>query len=294
MALNRTQLEAQIAEYLKLLSASRSPNTVRAYQKDFAQLAESLGPSGLDSDAISKTLRVFGTTPVTRARKLSAIRSLCQFLMKSGAILVDPSLGIEAPIRRKTLPKVLSQSQMTDLLDQNSSSKSPLRDQAVLELMYSAGLRASEVVALRLNDLELDKGMARVLGKGSKERLVLFGEACRNAITEYIRSERTAGKVQNPNPTLFTGPTGKPMTTRTVQNIVKRWCISAGLPPESSPHTLRHSFATHLLDGGAGLKTVQQLLGHESLATTQIYTHISIERLKDVVQSAHPKSKPKR
>jgi integrase/recombinase XerC len=184
----------------------------------------------------------------------------------------------------------MNQHQAEALLENDSVSKTPLRDQVILELLYSAGLRASEVVSLKWDDIQLNSGLLRVRGKGSKDRMAVFGSSCAAAIAEYVRSERVASIAPKEQP-LLTNSAGRSLTSRTVQNVVKRWCLQAGLPPDISPHTLRHSFATHLLDGGADLKTVQQLLGHESLGTTQVYTHISIERLRESVMKAHPKSK---
>jgi integrase/recombinase XerC len=153
--------------------------------------------------------------------------------------------------------------------------------------MYAAGLRASEVVGANLSDIDFQEGNISVFGKGSKQRMTLFGSTCRAALHDYISAERATPTEGDP---LFTNLKGRRLTTRTVQNIVKRWAQQAGLSPTVSPHTLRHCFATHLLDNGADLKSVQQLLGHESLATTQVYTHISIERLKRAVEEAHPRS----
>jgi site-specific recombinase XerD len=202
----------------------------------------------------------------------------------------DPTEALEAPIRRRRLPKALSQHQAVELLDQADVGKTPLRDRALLEIMYAAGLRASEVVGVNVGDLDFESRVLKVFGKGSKERLTLFGETCGEALQEFIAKERTPAAEPGPGEPLFTNDKGKRLTTRTVQNVVKRWALHAGLSPETTPHTLRHSFATHLLDGGADLKSVQQLLGHESLATTQIYTHISVERLRDAVLKAHPRS----
>jgi integrase/recombinase XerC len=154
--------------------------------------------------------------------------------------------------------------------------------------MYSAGLRASEVVGVNIRDLDLVNCSLRVFGKGNKERVTLFGKTCAEGLSHYFAAERA--RSSDPSDPAFTNRNGQRLTTRTVQNIVKRWAVRAGLPPDVSPHTLRHSFATHLLDGGADLKSVQQLLGHESLATTQIYTHLSIERLKETVDKMHPRS----
>jgi len=224
---------------------------------------------------------------VTRARKLSTLRAFSRYLTTLGHLTNDPTEALEAPIRRRKLPKNLSQTETTELLDQPGETQTPLRDRALLELMYSAGLRVSEVVGINLPDLDFRQGMVRVIGKGDKERDCLFGRTCEGAIRDYLNGERVPPKSGQP---VFTNNKGGRLTTRTVQNVIKRWAVRAGLPPTISPHTLRHSFATHLLDGGADLKTVQQLLGHESLATTQIYTHVTIERLKDAVKKAHPRS----
>lgn len=283
-------LDAAIQEFLDHLVARRSPHTIRAYGNDLGQLAELTGGEfHFDVETLRTYLRKYGKSASTRARKLSTLRSFATFARRKSWIERDPTELLEAPIRRRKLPKALSQLQVHELLEQPSRSASPKRDLAVLELMYSAGLRASEVVGVNLPNVDLTDQILRVRGKGSKDRLTLFGSACAEAIRDYISSERKA-PVDTEVP-LFTNGKGSRLTTRTVQNIVKRWARQVGLPPDVSPHTLRHSFATHLLDGGADLKSVQQLLGHESLATTQVYTHVSIERLKDTVRSAHPKSK---
>lgn len=282
-----SSLAAWIDEFLDHLRATRSPHTVRSYAVDLTQLAASLGgESDLEPERLRQYLRAYGSSPVTRARKLSALRSFVKFLRRSGRLDRDPTEFFEAPYRRKRLPKALSALETSDLFDQGDVGKSPMRDRAILELMYGAGLRAAEVVGARTEDLNMVEMALRVRGKGSKDRITLFGQAAAEAIARYQDLERVQA-VSNPEP-LFTNPKGFPLTTRTIQNIVKRWAIHAGLPPETSPHTLRHSFATHLLDGGADLKSVQQLLGHESLATTQVYTHISVDRLRKTIDQAHP------
>ena len=279
-----------IDDFLAHLAARRSANTVRAYGSDLQQLAASIkSVEQFTADHCRAYLRLHATTPVTRARKLSTLRAFSRYLRRLGTIGTDPTEALEAPIRRRKLPKNLSQTEATQLLDQPGETRTPLRDRALLELMYSAGLRVSEVVGVDLVDLDLRQGVVRVIGKGDKERDCLFGKTCAGALHDYMDGERTKPTKGQP---LFTNAKGSRLTTRTVQNVIKRWAVRSGLPPTISPHTLRHSFATHLLDGGADLKTVQQLLGHESLATTQIYTHVSIERLKDAVKKAHPRSKP--
>ncbi len=284
-------LDDWIQSFLDHLRATRSPHTVRSYGADLSQLAASLdGHNELTEPRLRAYLRTYGVSPPTRARKLSTLRSFVKFLWAAGKLAADPTESLEAPFRRKRLPKALSALQAGDLLDQENAGRTPVRDRAMLELMYAAGLRAAEVVGANLMDLDHKERSLRVRGKGSKDRMTLFGQAAEEALAAYLGKEREPSKVQ-PEP-LFTNPKGQRLTTRTVQNIVKRWALRAGLPPETSPHTLRHSFATHLLDGGADLKSVQQLLGHESLATTQVYTHLSIERLKETVRKAHPRSNP--
>lgn len=282
-------LDEHIEGFLKSLAAKRSPHTVRSYGADLKQLSEMLrGDDSLTPTRLRAYLREYGATPVTRARKLSTLRTFAKHLKRVGLIDSDPTEALEAPIRRKRLPKALNQTQASELLDQEGESRSPLRDRALLELMYAAGLRASEASGTNLQDLDMKECGILIRGKGSKERMSLFGSTCKSALKDYIQGERVPPKGTD---ALFTNSQGGRITTRTIQNIVKRWAAQAGLPPETSPHTLRHSFATHLLDRGADLKTVQQLLGHESLATTQIYTHLSIERLHKVVEEAHPRSK---
>ena len=282
-------LATDVEAFLSHLAAVRSPNTCKSYGADLAQLVSVLGDDGeLTADALRDYLRKYGTSSATRARKLATLRTFVRYLLRIGRIDGDPTELIEAPIRRRRLPKALSQHQAEQLLDQAPVGKTPLRDRALLELGYGAGLRASELCGVKMRDLDLEDCSVRVFGKGSKERVCLFGSACREAVLSYIDKERVAPNAGDP---LFTGPTGGALTSRTVQNVIKRWARSAGLPEDVTPHTLRHSFATHLLDGGADLKTVQQLLGHENLETTQVYTHVSIERLREAVEKAHPKSK---
>lgn len=282
------ELDSLIQSFLDHLAARRSPHTVRSYGSDLAQLSNSLeGAFDLTPARLRLYLRRYGSTPVTRARKLSTLRTFVKYLKQIGRLEADPTESLEAPIRRKKIPKALSHDQASELLDQPDDGRTPLRDRALLELMYAAGLRASEVVGVNLSDINFAEGTIMVRGKGNKQRLTLFGHTCESALNDYTSGERVAPVEGNP---LYTNEKGKRITTRTVQNVVKRWARRAGLPVGVSPHTLRHSFATHLLDGGADLKSVQQLLGHESLATTQIYTHISIERLKQAVDKSHPRA----
>jgi len=282
-------LDQWIQSFLDHLSASRSKATVRSYGSDLAQLSLSLGgDNDLTPESLRRYLRAYAPNPVTRARKLATLRAFATFLRRSGRLASDPTEMLEAPIRRRPLPKALSQHQAEQLLEQEHVGKTPLRDRAILELAYGAGLRAAEIVHTNVSDLDLQERSVNVLGKGNKGRIALFGDPCRLAIETYLSEERTAAAEGDP---LFTNLRGAALSTRTIQHVIKRWARAAGLPDDVSPHTLRHSFATHLLDGGADLKTIQQLLGHENLATTQVYTHVSIERLRSAVEKAHPKSK---
>ena len=284
-------LDQLIQNFLDHLSAQRSSNTVRSYGSDLAQLSMFLkGQFDLTPDCLRGYLRKYAPTPITRARKLSTLRTFVKYLRAAGVLDFNPTEVLEAPFRRKKLPKALSQRQASEMLDQEDAGRTPLRDRALLELMYSAGLRVSELVGVNLVDMDFQGQTLRVRGKGNKERIALFGRTAATAIKDYLAEERIP-PVEGHQ--LFTNREGGRVTTRTVQYVVKRWALRVGLPPETSPHTLRHSFATHLLDGGADLKSVQQLLGHENLATTEIYTHVSMERLKATVDSAHPKSASK-
>ena len=283
-------ISAHIDGFLLHLSARRSANTVKAYGADLKPLRTEIAElSSFNPEQLRGFLRKHTATPITRARKLSTLRTFAGYLRQLDLIPTDPTESLEAPIRRRRLPKALSSTETTSLLDQDAQTRTPLRDRALLELMYGAGLRVSELVGVNMPDIDLRENVVRVTGKGDKDRVCIFGKTCRTAILDYLDSERIPPITGKP---LFTNPKGGRLSTRSVQYAIKRWAIRAGLSPKVSPHTLRHSFATHLLDGGADLKTVQQLLGHESLATTQIYTHVSVERLKDAVRKAHPRSNP--
>jgi site-specific recombinase XerD len=272
-------------EYLDFLRSRKSESTLRAYASDLKQLDEfNQGEFKFDTENLRLFLRKFGGGATTRARKLSTLRGASKFLKSRGHIEKDPTEPLEAPYRRNRLPKSINLEQANNLLDQSTNSKTPLRDKAILELLYGAGLRVAELISVDLDIIDWSNRQIRIIGKGNKERFVFFGESAKAALLEYQSNERVPGQA------LFTNPKGHRLTTRTVQKICKRWALHAGLPPDLSPHTLRHSFATHMLDHGADLKTIQQLLGHSSLATTQIYTHVSIDRLHEAVNRAHPKS----
>lgn len=282
-------LDEAIQSFLDHIGSRGSAHSARSYGSDLAQLTEITdGRFDLSEPTLRRYLREYGVSPVTRARKLSCLRSFVRFCLLAGWIESDPTESLEAPFRRRTLPKALSQTQAAGFLDGFEDSRTPRRDRALVELAYATGMRASEIVAVDVGDLDWKSRRLVVLGKGNKERVVLFGEVCEEVLRDYLDNERVSAKGSDG---LFTNSAGGRLTTRTLQNVVRRFARSAGLPDDVTPHTLRHSFATHLLDGGADLKTVQQLLGHENLATTQIYTHVSIDRLRESVGRAHPRGR---
>lgn len=292
----KNPLEEAVKEFLNHLSATRSAHTVRAYGADLRQFmlvcrARGIShPRDLSPEDVREYLRRYGSSPVTRSRKLCALRAFGRFLLAMGLSPTDPTTGVEAPYRRKRLPRDLTPQQAERLVT-FSLGKSPLRDRAILELLYGAGLRAGEVVGLNLGDVDLRERVVRVRGKGNKERLAVFGEPCERALRAYLAGERSQGAGAEPSDPLFVNDKGKRLSVRSLQRVVERRRKALGFSESVTPHTLRHSFATHLLTGGADLRTVQQLLGHESLATTQVYTHVSIERLREVIARRHPRGR---
>lgn len=285
-------IDEAVDRFLSAFGTGRSLHTVRSYRSDLRQLTEVCTERGasdvsrLGTSEVRAYLRKYGKLPVTRARKLCSARAFCKYLLDVGELRSDPCALVDAPVKKRDLPKSLSPLQVDELLDIELGS-SPLRDIAILELLYGAGLRASEVVAIDFENLDLKSMSVRVRGKGKKERIALFGKAAAEAVQRYMEQERPQSK----SSALFVNKKGNRLSQRTVQLILERRRAMAGLPADATPHSLRHSFATHLLDGGADIKTVQQLLGHESLATTQVYTHVSVERLREVVAKKHPRGR---
>ncbi|RYG26049.1 tyrosine recombinase XerC [bacterium] len=277
-------MDEAVAGFLAHLTARKSANTVRSYSSDLEQLRAMTPELPLTPERLRLYLRRYAPHPATRARKLSTLRAFCKYLVTQGLAASDPTERLEPPIRRRALPRGIGATEAGDLM----AAPLKMRDRALLELLYGAGLRVSEAAGLDLGDLDLPGRAARVKGKGAKERMVVFGEPCRKAIEAYIAEERVTPTSGNP---LFTNTKGGRLTVRSMHTAVKASAEAAGLPSGLSPHGLRHSFATHLLDGGADLKSVQQLLGHEDLSTTQVYTHVSVERLRAAVSSAHPRAK---
>ena len=231
-----------------------------------------------------------GVSKRTIARKLSCLRSFFRFLCREGIIDHNPAEPVPTPRLEKRLPSFLDEQQMTRLLAAPSTKRwQDVRDRAILETLYSTGMRVSELAGLNLDDLDEISGTVIVRGKGKKERLCPIGETALKAIRVYM-AKRPKGKALRVPYALFVSQKGNRLTVRQVDRLLVRYVRAAGLPASISPHSLRHSFATHLLDRGADLRSVQELLGHASLSTTQIYTHVTAQRLKKVYDQAHPRA----
>jgi len=224
----------------------------------------------------------------TIGRHLSSLRSFFRFLTRENYLKINPILMLSSPKLDKHLPSVMTETEVAKLIEsafaKDDKDERGLRDRAILETFYSSGLRISELTALSLSDIDFISGIIKVMGKGKKERVVPIGDTALMAIRKYLDKRKKQGEV------IFLNKNGSRITTRGVWDIVKKYLKSAGINQGISPHTFRHSFATHLLNRGADLRTVQELLGHASLSTTQIYTHLTTERLKSVYDKAHPRA----
>jgi len=275
-----------------------SPHTLRAYAGDLRQLAGFLrgdgvgSPLAVDHLAVRRYLlflRDHGYSAKTIARKLSSARALFRFLVDEGRLAYSPIFAVRVPRGRRTLPRVLGESEIRDLLDApDPETLLGRRDRAILETLYSTGIRNSELVSLDARDLDLPGAAARVRGKGKRERLVPLGSFAVAALDHYLDARKDAPL--EPDAPVFVNRFLERLSDRGVRKILRKNLLRAGLPESVTPHTIRHSFATHLLDRGADLRSVQELLGHKNLSSTQIYTHVSTERLRRIYEKAHPRS----
>ncbi|UCF86379.1 MAG: tyrosine recombinase XerC [Desulfobacteraceae bacterium] len=288
-----------------------SQHTIRNYQIDLRQFSEFLVSKGILQDSRNSDIGIgaidsqvirsyigslFGRfRRTTIARKLSAVRSFFLFLERKGISKGNPAADISTPKLEKYIPNYLPVDDVFRLLE-GPERKKPmgLRDLAILEVLYSCGFRVSELEALTISSIDFDERLVSVIGKGDKERVVPIGRQALRAIrnyleaTQYLRQKNGGNSLDGP---LFINFRGGPLTGRSIGRIIKRYAREIGLTSEISPHSMRHTFATHLLDGGADLRSVQELLGHESLSTTQKYTHVSLDRLMKVYDKAHPRSR---
>jgi integrase/recombinase XerD len=298
--------EHHVLDFLGYLEFERglSRNTLEAYRSDLLQLGSFLERRDVGVlDVSHSDLAGFldelaagaeGRPPVSAAtiqRKAACLRSFYRHLRREGALDHDPTADLRAPRKSQRLPHVLTRGEIARLLaTPRGTDPATLRDRALLELMYACGLRASEATGLQIGDLDLRHGVLRTRGKGSKERLVPVGRQAITAVRAYLDRGRPALVGVRDQPRLFVNQRGGELTRQGLYKIVQRHARAAGLEGKMSPHTLRHTFATHLLAGGCDLRAVQEMLGHADIATTQIYTHLSAERLKDVYFRAHPRA----
>jgi len=273
-----------------------SPNTVESYHRDLAALLRFTGRRRVvtltrsDLEAFVRHLMEAGLSPRSVARAVACVRGFFRFLVRDGHLRQDPADDLRAPRAWPSLPKFLSCDQVDRLLDQPETSTTiGLRDRALLEVLYATGMRVSELVSVRPADLNLKGGYLTCMGKGSKERMVPLGRPAVEWIRRYTRTSRPALAAPD-SPWLFVNARGGHLSRVGFWKILKKYGRQAGLPRELSPHVVRHSFATHLLDRGADLRSIQSLLGHADLSTTQIYTHILEARLKAVYDEFHPRS----
>lgn len=275
-------------------------NTLDAYRSDLALFAQWLekgqGKSLLTEvnqgdleSYLNHQFRVAKTKGSTASRELSSLKRFYRYLLRAGLIASDPTLRIASPKQHRPLPKNLSEADVDALLNIAVATLLDLRDRAMLETLYATGLRVSELVALKVSEVSLSMGVVRIMGKGSKERLVPLGEEANAWITRYIQEERPALLAGKTSDALFVTQRGAAMTRQAFWYLIKRRALRAGITKTLSPHTLRHAFATHLLNHGADLRVVQMLLGHADISTTQIYTHVARERLQQLHAKHHPR-----
>ncbi len=297
-ARSRSFLLPRFADYIAL-EQGLSPRTIEAYQRDLSRFAEygALKGAAAPADITATMLREFvyhlkdlGLSPASIRRSVSALRTYFRFLIGDGIVSADPSERLETPKRWRTLPEVLTVDEVQRLLASPTLDDALVfRDRALLELAYGAGLRVSEWITLGVRDLMLDDGVIRVFGKGSKERLVPIGRAAIAAAAVYLRELRPRLEKGEGKGILFLNARGRPLSRMGAWKILRGHVERAAIAKHVSPHTLRHSFATHLLEGGADLRAVQEMLGHVDIATTQIYTHVDREYLRQVHRSYHPR-----
>ncbi len=290
--------------FMQYLSVERglAQNTLESYERDLTQYIEHLKQAGIQSIEQSSRLHITayvaelkkkGKAAATVSRSLVSIRSFYQFLVRERMLDKDPSINMETPKQEKRLPKVMSMGEVEQLLDAPQlSTIGGMRDKAMLEVLYACGIRVSELISLNTSDIHLGLGYIRCIGKGSKERIIPLGRIAAQTLDQYIQYARPKLlKGSRADEALFVGHLGTRMTRQGFWKIIKKHAAQAGIHKEITPHTLRHSFATHLLENGADLRAVQEMLGHADISTTQIYTHVTNRRMKEVYNQAHPRAR---
>ncbi|MFI5349424.1 MAG: site-specific tyrosine recombinase/integron integrase [Elusimicrobiota bacterium] len=289
-------MRLQLEKFLTRLRAAKnySPHTLRAYRADlesFAAKFPDVNAADLDRVHVRRHLSELQSGDSSRAtvlRKASALRSFVKFLRAEGELKRDPFLGVPLPKRTRSLPKFLTEAEMEEILSApvSSGDSGSERDRAMIELLYSSGLRRTEISTINVGDLDILSGTVRVFGKGSKERIVPVGKEALSRLRNYLRSR---GGPADREP-LFSNLRGARLSSEGVAFVVRRWVKRSSLLKKVTPHVFRHSFATHLLNHGCNIREVQEMLGHSDLNTTQIYTHISLQKLQEVYKGAHPRS----
>lgn len=306
MSAAKPDFASAVARFLRYLAAERdaSPLTIKSYREDLTALLEYFndavgGPIYPDRITVSElrgyvaAMHEADYAAGTIARRLASLRSFFRFGMREGWVNDNPAKPLRNPRKPRNLPHVLSTEEIGRLLHAPpANDPMGLRDRAILETMYSAGLRISETVGLNDSDLDLSEGIVRVRGKGKRERLSPLGSFAVRAVRRWLQVRRLHPSLSNgANPPVFVNRFGRRLTTRSVARMLEKYLRQTGLDRRTTPHTLRHSFATHLLDRGADIRSVQELLGHKSLVTTQIYTHVSTAGLRAVYEKAHPRAR---
>lgn len=315
-------MQQEIENFLNFLVVEKgfSPHTVAAYRNDLTQFLDFLknaearsaasdvttkdsldsSSSEVDWSSVSKvriisfivSLKEKQYASTTVARKVAAVKSFFHFLVAEGLVKNDPTENLDSPKVGKSLPRTLTVEEVDELLEQPARSSTPeaLRDKAMLELLYATGMRVSELTSLNLDDINLSAGYVRCIGKGSKERIVPVGFQATRAVEQYLEQGRPQLARSQTQQALFLNHRGERLTRQGFWLIIKAYAKHAGIRTDIAPHTLRHSFATHMLNSGADLRSVQELLGHANISTTQIYTHLTTERLRQVYDQAHPRA----
>jgi integrase/recombinase XerD len=286
-----------VKRFLNYLTVEKglSVNTLEAYRRDIQKFKNYLEKIGKEitnfkkNDLISyiNHLRDSGNQTATLARNIAALRGFCKFMLMEGIIEEDPVENLATPSGWKRIPKIIGIDEVSTLLKKPEGKKLSLRDRAILEIIYSSGLRVSEVINIKMNDINFEAGFITIRGKGSRERVVPINEKTLKTIREYIEELRPTLLKEKTSPILFLAKGGKSMTRQRLWQLIKMY--SVGLSTKISPHTLRHCFASHLLDGGADLRALQKMLGHTDISTTQIYTKVTPERLKKIHKEHHPR-----
>ncbi|HOP74644.1 MAG TPA: site-specific tyrosine recombinase XerD [Bacillota bacterium] len=295
-------MQDMLQDYLNYLSVERglSKNTLESYARDLRQYLQYLKEK--KNIEIKETtqatvigyllqLQAKGKATATLSRSLAAIKSYYHFLFREAKIERDPTINLDAPKQEKRLPRVLSVEDVSNLLEQpDLKTPAGIRDRAMLEVLYATGLRVSELVSLKISDLNLEMGYIKCFGKGSKERIVPLGSVASKYVKHYLEHARKFLASSLNEDTLFLNHHGHRLTRQGFWKIIKKYAESINLENDITPHTLRHSFATHLLENGADLRSVQEMLGHADISTTQIYTHLTKSKIKEVYEKAHPRA----